>query len=671
MTRTEATQFLRAQLDAQNLRDWKIRLVTDLTRPFLGMCSYKDKCIILNAHHVDTHGELEVINTIKHEIAHALIGPFEGHGKLWEAKAKELGCDSIAPCATYSFDARAIDAIRSGATLEVSYEERLVREPKYKISKLLDKCEVCGKVAKEKSRVEVKTSKGRKVVITLECLHIQIKDADSSSAFDEIVFDGDIKCKHDWNKTICSKCSAKRLYQYQIDGARALERANGRLALFDEMGLGKTIQELAYLKFHESDAWPFLWITKSGIKFQHAKEIIRLLGKRAFPQVVMNSKVTLIPGMNVVASYDVFRRLDLVPFQKHGFKSIILDECQAIKNPDSSRTQCIRTIARDIPKIVPLSGTPWKNRGSEFFVVLNMLDPIKFHSYKAFVDRWVNKYWQGNKEKEGGIREPERFREEIAHIAIRRERAEVMPELPLISRNKLLCEVPEHARKVYNEEQTKLIQNYNDAVLEGREDGFEAHQKLMQSLIIMRQILGIAKVPTTIEFAKEFLEDTDRKLVIFVHHKKCGELISEQLKLHCAEESLPQPLVLTADLNSLERSSVANKFNSNGTRVLIASTLASGEGLNLQSCSDCIMHERQWNPANEEQAEGRFIRIGQTAQAVIATYVHADNSIDTDLDKLVESKRRQFHETMNKGEMATWNEQGLISELIAGIAARK
>ena len=49
---------------------------------------------------------------------------------------------------------------------------------------------------------------------------------------------------------------------------------------------------------------------------------------------------------------------------------------------------------------------------------------------------------------------------------------------------------------------------------------------------------------------------------------------------------------------------------------MVASTLAAGEGLNLQTCSDCVIHERQWNPANEEQVEGRFIRIGQIAETV-------------------------------------------------------
>ncbi len=128
---------------------------------------------------------------------------------------------------------------------------------------------------------------------------------------------------------------------------------------------------------------------------------------------------------------------------------------------------------------------------------------------------------------------------------------------------------------------------------------------------------------------------------------------------------------LTAELSSEERYDVQVNFNKLNRVVLVGSTLASGEGLNLQTCSDCIMHERQWNPMNEEQAEGRFIRIGQLAQSVNATYVHADNSVDTHLDKIIELKRRQFHNVMNKGVMPVWNEANIISELVKSLVGGK
>ncbi len=664
MNRNEASKYTKDLLTKNGLINWHVRLTTDLTKPFLGMCSYRDKAIILNAHHIDTHGELEVLNTIRHEVAHALT-PGMGHNELWAAKARELGCDNTSECASYSFSPSVIDAIRSGAEIEITYEEEIIRKPVYKVNKLVDKCAQCGKVAKEKDRYEA----GNSVFIILECGHLTVKNIGTTSPFERITFDGDSTCQHNWNKTVCVKCNAKRLFPYQIEGCKALERANGRMAIFDEMGLGKTIQALGYLKFHP-EQYPYLWVTKSGIKYQHAREIVRVLGKEHFPLIIRNSKDHFLPGVSgYVMSYDLFRNMPYEKIELAGIKSIILDECQAIKNPDSSRTRSLQRVVKNIPAIIPLSGTPWKNRGSEFFVVLNMLDPMRFHSFEGFKRTWVDTIWDGAKMIEGGISNPKKFKEHIADIAIRRERAEVMPELPLISRLKLIVEVPEHARKAYEAERQKLKDFMKDAIIDGEEDSLATHRQMMESIIIMRQIIGLAKMPSTIEWLEEFLEETDRKIVCFVHHKRCGEEIFKKMSDWCFENGYAQPLQLTSEKSPEERIHIQDLFNGSKHRLLVASTLASGEGLNLQTCSDCILHERQWNPQNEEQAEGRFIRIGQKANAVNATYVHGDNTIDTVLDSIVERKRIAFHNSMNKGEMATWNEQSLVKELVNALVA--
>ena len=471
-------------------------------------------------------------------------------------------------------------------------------------------------------------------------------------------------------------CGAFRLFPFQVEGARSLERANGRMAIFDEMGLGKTIQPMAYIHYNTERTLPIVALVKSGIKYQWSQAFITWLGDKYFAQVIKSSKEQFIPGLKVyIISYDILRRLNTAQLDRLikviKPKTLILDECQLIKNPDSSRTQEVRKLAKEIPNIIPLSGTPWKNRGSEFFTVLNMLAPSRFWSFEAFKRNWVSYYWDGNKQKEGGIRNPDKFKEFISDIAIRRERSQVMPELPTISRSKLIAELPESAQKAYDVAEDKLVNEWNDFVISGEEDSMAAHQKLMENLMAMRQIIGLAKVPATVEFAQEFLEDTDRKLVIFVHHKQCGQLIFDQLHDYCVENKLPVPLRLTADMSSEERYDVQLKFNGPNYRLLIASTLASGEGLNLQSCSDCVMHERQFNPANEEQAEGRFIRIGQTANAVNATYVHGNDTCDVILDSLVEKKRIQFHNAMNNGMMPVWNEGSLVKEIASIISKNR
>lgn len=683
MDRTQATKFLRDELDKHGLKSWHVRLTMDLKSHFLGLCSYVDKCIILNAFHIDTHGDLEVINTIKHEVAHALVGAEHGHDEVWAAKAKEIGCDIVSECAHYGFNTEAINAIRSGADLIVEYEEQLVRTPKYRIQKIQERCPTCNKVAVEKSVRELKLGTKLRKVTLLQCGHTIIENLADVSPFETITFDGDESCKHIWNKTICTLCNAKRLYDYQIVGAQKIEQHNGNFAVFDEMGLGKTIQALAYLKFHP-EMRPFLWVTKAGTIFQHGKEIVRMLGMKDMPWFIQTSKDKPQNGMNCLASYDIFKRIGDLSIFDH-FKIVILDECQAIKNPDSSRTQTIRKIVRgrekngdakkfgwERKKVIPLSGTFWKNRISEAFVTLNMLDPKSFGNYNAFKNRWENSYFVGLRTESNGIRNPSEFMKTISHVAIRRERKEVMPELPLINRTVINCEVPEYARKIYQEEENKIADILKDNVLEGKSSSFTDNAQVQQSIMIMKQIVGIAKVPSTVDYAKEFLEETDRKLVIFVHHKKCQEMIFEQLSNYCKEEKLVIPLQLTASLSSEERFNVAERFKNSNARIMIASTLAAGEGINLQFCSDCIMHERQWNPANEMQAEGRFIRIGQKAESVNAIYVHATETVDTIFHSIVETKRKEFENAMNQeGYSNTWNEAKFETELIKQILANR
>ncbi len=60
-----------------------------------GCCFYFKKRISLSRFYIHDPcvPDHDIRNTILHEIAHALVGYAAGHGPVWVAKAKSIGCD--------------------------------------------------------------------------------------------------------------------------------------------------------------------------------------------------------------------------------------------------------------------------------------------------------------------------------------------------------------------------------------------------------------------------------------------------------------------------------------------------------------------------------------------------------------------------------------------------
>ena len=346
-----------------------------------------------------------------------------------------------------------------------------------------------------------------------------------------------------------------------------------------------------------------------------------------------------------------------------GVKTIALDECQQIKNMESARTKAVQYCCRvDIDNIIGLSGTPIKNNSVEYYPILNILRPDKFYNKNAYIRDHVDTYYDGYKMKVGGLRNPDQFKEFTKDFIIRRTRAEVLPDLPLIFRQFEFFELGE---VVENEYET-VLKEFMNAFDEGdsKIGAFAFQSNILAYLSRMRHLTGKAKVDPVVEYVEEFMLETDRKLAIYVHHHDVAKLL--QYKLEKKREEWPvewgEQILNTVDIPAAEAAAVIEQWKLPQNRICILSTLASGEGLNLQFCSDCIIMERQWNPANEEQAEARFPRPGQTADKINSIYFVAVGTVDEFFSELVEQKRTYMASTL-EGKKTDWNESSLIKEL--------
>lgn len=78
-------------LTKHELHDWKFVWNNRMTNSTWGVCKYRQKEIQLNRKYAQIESDENIIDTIIHEVAHALTKG-DGHGEIWKAKCRELGC---------------------------------------------------------------------------------------------------------------------------------------------------------------------------------------------------------------------------------------------------------------------------------------------------------------------------------------------------------------------------------------------------------------------------------------------------------------------------------------------------------------------------------------------------------------------------------------------------
>ena len=85
----EVKQQAQALLARHGLTDWKFAY--NRRKQAMGLCVYHRKTIELSIHFVERNDAAEILDTLLHEIAHALTGPGHGHDAAWKRKCLEVG----------------------------------------------------------------------------------------------------------------------------------------------------------------------------------------------------------------------------------------------------------------------------------------------------------------------------------------------------------------------------------------------------------------------------------------------------------------------------------------------------------------------------------------------------------------------------------------------------
>jgi len=182
---------------------------------------------------------------------------------------------------------------------------------------------------------------------------------------------------------------------YQLDGydwlARSAKWGVG-CCLADDMGLGKTIQALALLLLR-ADEGPALVVAPTSVCFNWEREAekfapslkikrIQSISTGAKAKAERDKLIASAKKREVLITSYTLLQQEIELFAKKKYATVILDESQAIKNPESNRAKAAFMLQADVR--LAMTGTPIENRLTELWSLFRFLNPGLFGSQK----RW-------------------------------------------------------------------------------------------------------------------------------------------------------------------------------------------------------------------------------------------------------------------------------------------
>lgn len=403
--------------------------------------------------------------------------------------------------------------------------------------------------------------------------------------------------------------SSPSLFPHQARGVEFLRRTP-RALLADEMGLGKTAQAITALE----GVSPVLAISPASVTGVWERELQTWASGVPYRvlrgPLVERRKALQEPysGWTSV-NYEVVAKL-LPDLLRHPWAGLVLDEAHRVKNRKAQVTKAVQRLSRSIPRRILLTGTPILNRPDDLWSLLNTLYPERYRSYWRFVNRFCEVVWNGYGWEVGGPRAPEALRQEISSFYLRREKEEVLKDLPPKVSQQLWVDLEGEQLREYLRMKEEFI-----ALLGTKEISAVA---VVSQLLRLRQIcvdpqILIDDISRPLSGCKaralvDLLEGRNGgKVVIFSQYSRAvraTSLLLGQLGISHAQ--------LTGETPPREREEIVQRFQTQkDPHVLVATIGTGGLGLTLTTADTAVFLDKDWTPALNSQAQDRLHRIGQ------------------------------------------------------------
>jgi DNA repair and recombination protein RAD54B len=468
----------------------------------------------------------------------------------------------------------------------------------------------------------------------------------------------------------------QHLREHQREGVKfmyecvmGMRNYNGQGAIIaDEMGLGKTLQTIALLwtllkqnPIHGSEGVikKALIVCPVTLIVNWKKEFRKWLGNERLGVFVADGQKIKLTDFTHGKSYSVmiigYEKLRSVQDELKkggGIDIVVADEGHRLKTAQNKSAQAIRSL--NTPMRVILSGTPIQNDLSEFFVMVDFVNPGLLgtpNTFKKEFEAPILKSRQpeaSNKDIEKGTARGEEL-SSLTKMFILRRTAEILSKyLPPKTEYVLFCKPTQAQVQVYqrilaspffgkvigsSEASLQLITLLKKVcnaprLLMKKDENAPSNSNVAELLeVIPSDILHQAPVKSRAKFKvldqmlRRLSTTTNEKIVLVSNYTSTLDLLGQ----HLASLSLPF-LRLDGSTPPAKRQDLVDAFNrtpASKNFAFLLSAKSGGAGINLIGASRLILFDVDWNPATDLQAMARIHRDGQKKPVKIYRFLMA------------------------------------------------
>ncbi len=228
------------------------------------------------------------------------------------------------------------------------------------------------------------------------------------------------------------------LRDYQGLGVRwltLLRQAGLGALLADDMGLGKTLQALCAVKGRTLVVAPTSVLPNWSAEARRFRPGLRV-------STYHGPGRELDPQADLTLTTYALLRLDRSVLGAVAWDTVVLDEAQAIKNPDSQVARAAFGLEAGFR--VAMTGTPVENRLEDLWSQMHFANPGLLGGRSEFVERYVRPIAAGEASQAAMLRE------RVRPFVLRRRKQEVARELPPRTDVVLYCELSSPERELYD-----------------------------------------------------------------------------------------------------------------------------------------------------------------------------------------------------------------------------